>query len=79
MRTSKQPSNRRRDRRIVGRFWCWWNGHQIYATTKDNKSNLRRSPVDDWVETECVRCGKTLRAPYGLALPKINLGSPPNV
>jgi hypothetical protein len=64
--------------RLVRRLACAWAGHSTYATKSDGKSNLRRSPVDDFVETECHRCGKTIRAVCGLALPNLKLGSPPN-
>jgi len=61
---------------LVRRLACALAGHSTYATKTDGKSNLRRSPVDDFVETECHRCGRTLRAAYGLALPNLKLGSP---
>ena len=50
--------------RLVRHLYCVLAGHLTYATKTDGKSNLRRSPVDDYVETECDRCGETLRAPY---------------
>ena len=64
--------------RLVRHLLCAWSGHAIYSLTADDGNPLRRSPVDDWIETECLRCGKTLRAPYGLALPNIKLGPPPS-
>ena len=63
--------------RLVRRVVCAWAGHAIYSYRADGGSPFRRSPVDDWIETECLRCGKTLRAPYGLALPNLKLGAPP--
>jgi hypothetical protein len=64
-------------RRLVRRCVCAWDGHAIYSYRADGGCPFRRSPVDDWIETECLRCGKTLRAPYGLALPNLKLGPPP--
>jgi hypothetical protein len=55
---------------------CAIMGHAIYSIRSDGASPFRRSPVDDWIETECLRCGKTVRAPYGLALPNLKLGPP---
>jgi hypothetical protein len=66
---------RRWMRRLVGRFWCWWSGHIAHTQKADGSWNLRRT--ERWMETDCLRCGKTLRAPYGLAIPNIKLG-PPN-
>ena len=63
--------------RLVRRLGCAVYGHAIYSLTAIGENPFRRSPVDDWIETECLRCGKTLRAPYGLALPNIKLGPPP--
>lgn len=62
--------------RLVRRCVCAVAGHEIYTCRSDGGSPFRRSPVDDWIETECLRCGKTLRSPYGLALPNIKLGKP---
>lgn len=64
--------------RLVRRVTCSIVGHAIYSCRADGGSPFRRSPVDDWIEVECLRCGKTLRAPYGLALPNLKLGIPPN-
>lgn len=74
--TNKRPS--RYFARLVRRAVCALAGHAIYSCRADGGSPFRRSQVDDWIETECLRCGKTLRAPYGLALPNLKLGSPPN-
>jgi hypothetical protein len=75
---NKLETYRRRMTRLVRRCACAWSGHSIYSCRADGGSPFRRSPVDDWIETECLRCGKTLRAPYGLALPNLKLGAPPN-
>lgn len=76
-----ESNNKRPSRclaRLVRRLGCALAGHSTYATRADGKSNLRRSPVDDFVETECRRCGQTVRAVCGLALPNLKLGSLPN-
>ena len=63
-------------RLLVRHLLCSVKGHSIHSCRADGGSPFRRSPVDDWIETDCLRCGKTLRAPYGLALPNLKLGPP---
>ena len=66
--------------RFVRRLWCMIRGHRVFSFRSPDEWALRRCEDGD-VEADCVDCGKTLKAPYGLAIPGFRLGiycRPPN-
>lgn len=75
---SSAPSGRLHP--IVGWLFCMLRGHRVFSFRAPGEWSLRRCDDGD-VEAECVDCGKTLKAEYGLAIPGFRLGtfrSPPN-
>lgn len=59
---------------FVRRLWCMIRGHRVFAFRAPDEWALRRCE-DGYVEADCVDCGKTLKAPYGLAIPGFRLGT----
>jgi len=52
--------------RLVRWFVCRLVGHAVFPCDRNGKSLMTRT--DDGVECPCHRCGKIMRARFGLAL-----------
>ena len=52
--------------RLLKCLLCWYSGHVFY---NDGMRRVKPLGQPNCIAIDCVRCGKTLTADYGLALP----------